>query len=86
MVGEQFVYLSPQLPTGQHILRLRVTGERNAASTGTTVSIDRAEIYRAASSPDPRSPPGRRSSLVNNLDAQALGEGRSTGGTDFGAR
>jgi hypothetical protein len=43
--GAQFVYLRPQLPTGQHILRLRVTGERNAASTGPTVSVDRAEIY-----------------------------------------
>jgi hypothetical protein len=45
MAGEQFVCLSPQLPTGQHILRLRVAGERNAASTGATVRVDRAEIY-----------------------------------------
>lgn len=43
--GEVLQYLSPRLPYGRHTLRVRVTGERNKDSTGTYISIDRAEVY-----------------------------------------
>lgn len=43
--GHLVSYLSPRLPAGQHTLRIRVTGEKNAASAGTLVEIDRAEVY-----------------------------------------
>jgi hypothetical protein len=38
-------YLSPKLEPGQHRLTVRVTGEKNAASGWTAVSIDRAEVW-----------------------------------------
>jgi GH43 family beta-xylosidase len=44
-VGEQLNYLSPALTRGPHTLRVRVTGERNAASSSTVISMDRIEVY-----------------------------------------
>jgi GH43 family beta-xylosidase len=44
-VGEQLVYVSPTLPTGSHTLKVRVTGEKNPASSSTQVSVDRIEVY-----------------------------------------
>lgn len=43
--GEQVNYISPVLPHGTHTLRLRVTGQKDGASSGTLVEIDRAEVY-----------------------------------------
>jgi hypothetical protein len=43
--GETVQYLSARLTPGQHTLRVRVTGEHNAQSTASFVSIDRAEVY-----------------------------------------
>jgi GH43 family beta-xylosidase len=44
-VGESQNYLSPKLAYGTHTIRVRVTGERNTASTGPVISVDRAEIW-----------------------------------------
>ncbi|MGW5334640.1 family 43 glycosylhydrolase [Streptomyces bauhiniae] len=44
--GETLQYLSPRLAAGPHTLRVRVTGEHSAASTGSFVSVDRAEVYQ----------------------------------------
>jgi GH43 family beta-xylosidase len=44
-VGEQRVYVSPTLATGPHTLKIRVTGDKNAASTNAVVSLDRIEVY-----------------------------------------
>ncbi|WP_305788379.1 glycoside hydrolase family 43 protein [Symbioplanes lichenis] len=44
-VGESLNWLSPKLAYGTHTVRVRVTGERASASTGTVISIDRAEIW-----------------------------------------
>jgi mannan endo-1,4-beta-mannosidase len=38
------VYKSGPLSAGMHVLRVRVSGQSNAASTGTTVSVDRAVV------------------------------------------
>ncbi|MDT0407084.1 hydrolase, partial [Streptomyces sp. DSM 41635] len=43
--GETVQYLSPKLASGRHTLRVRVTGEHNASSQGSFVSVDRAEVY-----------------------------------------
>ncbi|GAB2891136.1 family 43 glycosylhydrolase [Streptomyces mayteni] len=43
--GETLQYLSPRLSDGRHTLRIRVTGERNADSSASFVSVDRAEVY-----------------------------------------
>ncbi|MFL4908355.1 family 43 glycosylhydrolase [Streptomyces sp. MMS24-I2-30] len=43
--GETLQYLSPRLPAGRHTLRIRVTGEHNASSGASFVSVDRAEVY-----------------------------------------
>jgi GH43 family beta-xylosidase len=44
-VGEEMNYLSPVLAPGPHTLRVRVTGDRNPASSGTAISMDRIEVY-----------------------------------------
>ncbi|MCW2873037.1 glycoside hydrolase family 43 protein [Actinacidiphila oryziradicis] len=44
-MGEQLNYVSPELPYGQHTLRVRVTGNKDASSSAANVSIDRAEVY-----------------------------------------
>ncbi|WP_163508845.1 glycoside hydrolase family 43 protein [Fodinicola acaciae] len=44
-MGEQVNYVSPRLAAGSHTLRVRVTGDKDGASSGTLVEIDRAEIY-----------------------------------------
>jgi len=38
------VWTSPQLSTGAHTLTIVNTGQRNAASSGTNIAIDRADI------------------------------------------
>jgi GH43 family beta-xylosidase len=43
--GEQQVYISSHLPMGDHVLTLTVTGNANAMSAGTAISVDRAEVY-----------------------------------------
>jgi GH43 family beta-xylosidase len=44
-VGEQRIYVSPTLANGPHTLKIRVTGDKNAASTNTVISLDRIEVY-----------------------------------------
>ncbi|WP_327654002.1 glycoside hydrolase family 43 protein [Streptomyces sp. NBC_00483] len=43
--GETLQYLSPRLTNGPHTVRVRVTGDKNASSSGAFVSVDRAEAY-----------------------------------------
>ncbi|NUO53505.1 MAG: family 43 glycosylhydrolase [Polyangiaceae bacterium] len=43
--GELVNYVSPHLEFGEHTLVVRVTGDKNAASSGVAISIDRAEVY-----------------------------------------
>jgi hypothetical protein len=44
-VGEQLMYVSPTLPAGPHTLKVRVTGDKNPASSSTVISLDRIEVY-----------------------------------------
>ncbi|GAA1555049.1 family 43 glycosylhydrolase [Kribbella sancticallisti] len=44
-VGEQLMYISPTLAPGPHTLKVRVTGDRNPASTSAVISLDRIEVY-----------------------------------------
>ncbi|GIJ45273.1 hypothetical protein Val02_21590 [Virgisporangium aliadipatigenens] len=43
---QQALYTSAELPAGSHTVRVRVTGTRNAASTGTVVTADRVDVPR----------------------------------------
>ncbi len=43
--AQLLAYLSPELPPGTHTLRIRVTGQRNPASGGITIGVDRAEVF-----------------------------------------
>ena len=43
--GEQLQWLSPALFSGNHTLRVRVSGQKNNASSGITISADRVEVY-----------------------------------------
>jgi len=38
------IYTSPVLAAGTHDLKIRVVGTKNASSSGTTITIDRAEF------------------------------------------
>jgi GH43 family beta-xylosidase len=44
-VGEAVNFITPRLSNGPHTVRVRVTGEKNAASNNTFISIDRAEVW-----------------------------------------
>jgi GH43 family beta-xylosidase len=44
-VGEQLRYVSPTLSAGPHTLKVRVTGDKNPASTSAVISLDRIEVY-----------------------------------------
>ncbi|MFB6725519.1 family 43 glycosylhydrolase [Kribbella sp. NPDC056345] len=44
-VGEHLTYLSPALSPGPHTLKIRVTGDKNPASSSTVISLDRIEVY-----------------------------------------
>jgi hypothetical protein len=39
------MYTTPTLAAGPHTLRVRVTGDKNPASTSTVISLDRIEVY-----------------------------------------
>jgi mannan endo-1,4-beta-mannosidase len=41
--GDALVWTSPQLASGTHTLRIRNTGTRNSAASGTVVTVDRAD-------------------------------------------
>lgn len=43
--GEQINYVSPHVTSGPHVVTVRVTGQKSAASSGIAISIDRAEVY-----------------------------------------
>jgi len=41
------VWTSPMLPTGTHTLTIVNTGQKNSASSGDNIAIDRADVYQA---------------------------------------
>ena len=50
--GNQLVYTSPTLASGAHTLKVRVTGTKNASSSGTFVSPDRVVVSPGSVSVD----------------------------------
>jgi hypothetical protein len=64
------VWKSGPLNAGMHVLGLRVSGQRNAASTGTTISVDRVVV---------------ESSKCNNATGGASGAGGVSSGGASGA-
>lgn len=42
---QALVYTSPTLTAGQHTLKMRVTGTKNASSSGVAIPADRVDIY-----------------------------------------
>jgi hypothetical protein len=42
--GNVLVWTSPTLPYGSHVLQIRITGTKSASSTGTVITLDRADI------------------------------------------
>ncbi len=44
LAGNQLLWTSPMLPAGTHTFKLRVTGNKNPSSSGTTIEPDRADI------------------------------------------
>lgn len=51
-VGNKLVYTSPALTPGSHTLRIRVTGTKNAASSGYYIVPDRVDITNNAPLPE----------------------------------
>jgi hypothetical protein len=42
--GNALKWTSPVLPSGNHTLKIRTTGTKNASSTGTVITLDRVEV------------------------------------------
>jgi beta-glucanase (GH16 family) len=61
------VYTSPVLASGTHTLKVRVTGTKNAGSSGYAVTADRADVWATAQPPSPPNPP---TSLVATAQKQ----------------
>ncbi|HEX8538091.1 MAG TPA: glycosyl hydrolase, partial [Cystobacter sp.] len=67
-------YTSPLLADTAHTVTVTVSGRKNSAATGTTVSLDKAEVYTGGSPTTPTEPPpgnllgsvGARSGLAWN--------------------
>jgi O-glycosyl hydrolase len=64
--GDHLMWTSPVLTNGAHTFKLRVTGTKNASSTGTYVVPDRVDVTAGSSPPPP--PPN-----VTTVDDPALG-------------
>lgn len=52
---QNLLYTSADLPSGSHTLKVRITGQKNAASTGTYASADRVDVtsFSGATTPPP---------------------------------
>ncbi len=59
---EQLIWTSPELPQGQHTIRVSVSGQKNSASSGFTIMADRLDIYNEV--PDS---PGNGGAPTQNL-------------------
>jgi hypothetical protein len=66
--GQQLMYTSPTLSSGSHTVKVRLTGTKNAASSGTYITVDRADI--AGSS-------GAETSSLTVLNNNAIGTGNN---------
>ena len=44
-LDRQLIWSATSLPAGPHTLKMRVTGTKNASSSGTTVSCDRVDVW-----------------------------------------
>jgi O-glycosyl hydrolase len=42
---QALVYTSPELPGGEHVLTVRVTGRRNSSASGVTIPVDRVDVF-----------------------------------------
>jgi hypothetical protein len=42
--GDQLMWTSPAMASGNHQLKLRATGTKNASSTDTTITVDRVDF------------------------------------------
>lgn len=77
--GDVLVWTSPALTAGTHTLRIRNTGNKNTSSSGTVVTLDRADVTGStgAPSPTPTSPaPPVNFKGVNLNGAAVTVEGR----------
>ncbi len=43
--GDMLLYTSPVLPSGQHTLKMRVTGKQNSQATWNGINPDRVDIF-----------------------------------------
>ncbi len=43
-MGDQLMWTSPALPSGNHTFKLRVTGMKNPSSTDSTITVDRVDV------------------------------------------
>lgn len=63
-------YISPVLPSGQHTIKIRVTGNKNSSSSGYAVIADRVDVSKTAQS---------SANLLSDPDFESGGLGAWTG-------
>jgi len=66
--NQVLVYTSASLPDGAHILRMTVTGSKNASASGTYIIADRVDVTSTSSPPPPPPPTGTGWQNVINSD------------------
>lgn len=73
---QALIYTSPVFPEGTHTLKIRVTGTKNASSTGINVAVDTAEVISTTvppTNPDPIPPtPGWELLYEDNFDGTTI--------------
>lgn len=69
---QQLLYTSPVLPLGEHTVKVRNTGEKNAASRGTYIVGDRIDV--TTSTPGSTSPDGDKESPKVTITSPVYGQ------------
>ncbi len=81
--GNTLVYTSPVLAAGEHILKVRITGNKNANSGGVWIVADRVDIISgAASTPTPTPVPTPTPPVSGMAAYWAFNEGSGTTASD----
>jgi hypothetical protein len=70
--NQVLAYTSAVLPDGPHILRMTVTGAKNASSSGTFIVADRVDVSSSTSSPPPPTGTGWRNVVSTDFTTDGV--------------
>ena len=83
---QALIYTSPALAKGTHTVEVRVTGNKNAQSSGTVAALDRIDVIDApTTTPVPAPPPSLSPGTYNDTSLSYTGDwGTSSGAGKYG--